>query len=52
MLAHKTLVQLLQADPLADPNFSIPTKFPFVSYAYIKHVWKQDQKVSNCGWRL
>ena len=47
MLAHKTLVQLLQADPLAETNFSIPTTFPFVSYAYIKHIWKQDRKVRN-----
>nr|CAB3264065.1 serine/threonine-protein kinase mTOR-like [Phallusia mammillata] len=44
MLAHKTLVKLLEMDPEMDPSKPLPTTYPYVSFAYIKHVWKQHKK--------
>ena len=47
LLAHKTLVQLLGMDPEKDVNAPLPTTYPYVSFAYVKHIWKQNKKVSK-----
>ncbi|XP_078489638.1 serine/threonine-protein kinase mTOR-like [Ciona intestinalis] len=44
VLAHKTLVKLLNMDPRKEPNKPLPTTYPYVSFAYIKHIWKQNKK--------
>lgn len=46
-LSHKTLVMLLGIDPSKNPDQPIPATFPEVAFAYIKHMWKSDQKVKN-----
>lgn len=45
-LSNKTLVMLLGSDPSLTPNQPIPTDHPPVTFAYIKHMWKSNQKVS------
>uniref|UniRef100_H2Y9H2 non-specific serine/threonine protein kinase n=1 Tax=Ciona savignyi TaxID=51511 RepID=H2Y9H2_CIOSA len=44
VLAHKTLVKLLNMDPKKEPNKALPTTYPYVSFAYIKHIWKLGKK--------
>ena len=44
-LSHKTLVMLLGIDPSKNPDQPIPATYPEVTFAYIKHMWKSDQKV-------
>ena len=46
-LSHKTLVMLLGIDPSKNPDQPIPATFPEVAFAYIKHMWKSDQKVKK-----
>jgi len=43
-LSHKTLVMLLGTDPSKNPDQPIPATYPEVTFAYIKHMWKSDQK--------
>eukprot|EP00795_Rhopilema_esculentum_P000207 gene207-9842_t len=43
-LSHKTLVMLLGVDPSKSPDMPIPATYPEVTFAYIKHMWKNDEK--------
>ncbi|BFZ23557.1 hypothetical protein BsWGS_26596 [Bradybaena similaris] len=43
-LSHRTLVTLLGSDPLKQPDHVIPTTHPKVTYAYLKHMWKDNRK--------
>ncbi|KAK3104575.1 hypothetical protein FSP39_005244 [Pinctada imbricata] len=44
-LSHKTLVMLLGIDPSKMPaDQTIPTTNPQVTFAYMKHMWKNNQK--------
>ncbi|XP_035824600.1 serine/threonine-protein kinase mTOR isoform X2 [Aplysia californica] len=43
-LSHKTLVTLLGVDPSKQPDHNIPTTHPKVTYAYLKHMWKDNHK--------
>nr|QGN03465.1 target of rapamycin [Ixodes ricinus] len=42
--SHRTLVTLLGSDPSSNPNQPLPTTYPAVTFAYIKHMWKSNQK--------
>uniref|UniRef100_T1ISC3 Serine/threonine-protein kinase TOR n=1 Tax=Strigamia maritima TaxID=126957 RepID=T1ISC3_STRMM len=44
MLSHKTLVMLLKTDPSLHPNEPLPTLHSHVTFAYTKHMWKNNQK--------
>eukprot|EP00794_Sanderia_malayensis_P007416 gene7416-8236_t len=44
-LSHKTLVMLLEVDPQKNPDMPLPSTYPEVTFAYIKHMWKNDQKL-------
>ncbi|ESO95689.1 hypothetical protein LOTGIDRAFT_214800 [Lottia gigantea] len=44
-LSHKTLVILLGMDPSSDSR-PIPTTYPHVTFAYLKHMWKNNQRVN------
>ena len=46
-LSHRTLIMLLGADPSNKPDAPVPCTDPQVTFAYIKHLWKNSQKV-NC----
>lgn len=37
---------LLGADPSGKPDTLVPCTHPQVTFAYIKHLWKHNQKVS------
>ncbi|XP_064642053.1 serine/threonine-protein kinase mTOR-like isoform X1 [Lineus longissimus] len=43
-LSHKTLVKLLGVDPSKNPDHPLPTTYPEVTFAYMKHMWKNNQK--------
>ncbi|XP_050412148.1 serine/threonine-protein kinase mTOR [Patella vulgata] len=43
-LSHKTLVNLLGTDPSANTNQPLPTTYPHVTFAYLKHMWKNNQR--------
>nr|FAA04053.1 TPA: mechanistic target of rapamycin [Lymnaea stagnalis] len=43
-LSHKTLVTLLGTDPSKKPDRFIPTTHPKVTFAYMKHMWKDNHK--------
>ncbi len=36
---------LLETDPDKNPDQPIPATYPEVTFAYIKHMWKCDQKL-------
>lgn len=42
-LSHKTLAMLLNTDPSLNPELSIPTHQPQVTFAYCKHLWTQGE---------
>ncbi|XP_078478709.1 serine/threonine-protein kinase mTOR-like [Lampetra planeri] len=44
-LAHKTLVTLLNVDPSTHLDQQLPTSHPRVTYAYMKYMWKSNQKL-------
>lgn len=44
-LSHKTLVMLLGTDPSKQPDQPLPTTYPQVTFAYMKHMWREDKKV-------
>ena len=46
-LSHQTLVMLLGTDPSKHPDQPIPSKFPIVTFAYMKHMYKSGQKVAQ-----
>jgi len=33
-------------DPEKEPGKPLPTTYPYVSFAYIKYIWKLNRKVS------
>lgn len=43
-LSHRTLVMLLGVDPTLQSDMPLPTARPQVTFAYIKHMWKSNQK--------
>ncbi|XP_032242839.2 serine/threonine-protein kinase mTOR [Nematostella vectensis] len=43
-LSHKTLVMLLGSDPSKHPDLPLPTTYPQVTFAYMKHLWREGQK--------
>ncbi|KAK0063750.1 serine/threonine-protein kinase mTOR-like isoform X1 [Biomphalaria pfeifferi] len=43
-LSQKTLVTLLGTDPSKNPDNFIPTTHPKVTFAYMKHMWKENRK--------
>ncbi|XP_060595349.1 serine/threonine-protein kinase mTOR-like [Ruditapes philippinarum] len=43
-LSHKTLVMLLGMDPSKQPDQQIPTVNPKITFAYLKHMWKNNQR--------
>ncbi|XP_053376740.1 serine/threonine-protein kinase mTOR-like [Mercenaria mercenaria] len=43
-LSHKTLVMLLGVDPSKQPDQQIPTVNPKITFAYLKHMWKSNQR--------
>ncbi|KAL5013660.1 hypothetical protein ScPMuIL_007930 [Solemya velum] len=48
-LSNKTLVMLLGMDPSRQPDRPIPTINPHVAFAYMKHMWKNNQKNEAYG---
>lgn len=44
-LSHKTLVMLLGSDPSKHADQPLPTTYPQVTFAYMKHMWREGQKV-------
>ena len=38
---------LLGTDPTKHPDQPIPSKFPIVTFAYMKHMYKSGQKVTH-----
>ncbi|XP_035228341.1 serine/threonine-protein kinase mTOR-like [Stegodyphus dumicola] len=45
-LSNRTLVMLLGVDPSTRPDLPLPCTYPQVTFAYIKHMWKSNQKQS------
>ena len=45
-LSHKTLVMLLGTDPSKQADQPLPTTYPQVTFAYMKHMWNENKKVS------
>ena len=43
-LSHQILVQLLGVDPSKNGDQPIPSVYPEVTFAYMKHMWKSGQK--------
>ncbi|XP_071144772.1 serine/threonine-protein kinase mTOR-like isoform X1 [Mytilus edulis] len=43
-LSHKTLVMLLGTDPTKNTDQPIPTVSPEVTFTYMKHMWRNNQK--------
>ncbi|XP_057312523.1 serine/threonine-protein kinase mTOR-like [Hydractinia symbiolongicarpus] len=43
-LSHQTLVMLLGVDPAKSPEQPIPSLYPQVTFAYMKHMWKSGQR--------
>ncbi|XP_060066726.1 serine/threonine-protein kinase mTOR-like [Ylistrum balloti] len=48
-LSNKTLVTLLGGDPSKRTDQPIPTVNPQVTFAYMKHMWKNNQKKEAYG---
>ena len=46
-LSHKTLVMLLGSDPSKNTDQPLPTTYPQVTFAYMKHMWREGQKVNE-----
>ena len=46
-LSHKTLVMLLGTDPTKNTDQPIPTVSPEVTFTYMKHMWRNNQKVGT-----
>ncbi|XP_033096355.1 serine/threonine-protein kinase mTOR-like [Anneissia japonica] len=44
-LSHKTLVKLMDVDPSLQPDMPLPTTDPHVTFAYMKHMWKDGDRV-------
>ena len=44
-LSHKTLVMLLGNDPSKQADQPLPTTYPQVTFAYMKHMWNENKKV-------
>ena len=44
-LSHKTLVTLLGTDPSKQADQPLPTTYPQVTFAYMKHMWNENKKV-------
>ncbi|XP_012554042.1 serine/threonine-protein kinase mTOR isoform X1 [Hydra vulgaris] len=45
-LSYQTLITLLGTDPSLSPDQPIPSNFPKVTFAYMKHLWKSGQRDS------
>lgn len=43
-LSHKTLVVLLGTDPSKQADQPLPTTYPQVTFAYMKHMWNENKK--------
>ncbi|XP_015759867.1 PREDICTED: serine/threonine-protein kinase mTOR-like [Acropora digitifera] len=43
-LSHKTLVMLLGTDPSKQTDQPLPTTYPQVTFAYMKHMWNENKK--------
>jgi len=43
-LSHKTLVMLLGTDPSKQADQPLPTTYPQVTFAYMKHMWNENKK--------
>ncbi|GFS18339.1 serine/threonine-protein kinase mTOR [Elysia marginata] len=43
-LSHKTLVTLLGVDPSRQPDHMVPTTHPKVTFAYFKHMWRDNHR--------
>ncbi len=43
-LSHKTLVMLLGTDPSKQADQPLPTTYPQVTFAYMKHMWRENKK--------
>ena len=44
-LSHKTLVMLLGTDPSKQVDQPLPTTYPQVTFAYMKHMWRENKQV-------
>ncbi|XP_066917109.1 serine/threonine-protein kinase mTOR-like, partial [Clytia hemisphaerica] len=43
-LSQQTLVTLLEADPYLNQDKPIPSTYPMVTFAFMKHMWKSGQR--------
>ncbi|RMX59040.1 hypothetical protein pdam_00009963 [Pocillopora damicornis] len=43
-LSHKTLVMLLGTDPSKQVDQPLPTTYPQVTFAYMKHMWRENKQ--------
>jgi len=48
-LSHRTLVMLMGADPAKSQVELVSAAEPHVAFAYLKHLWHSDKKVSDFG---
>ena len=46
-LSHKTLVMLLGTDPSKQVDQPLPTTYPQVTFAYMKHMWRENKQVGQ-----
>jgi len=46
-LSHRTLVMLMGADPAKSQAELISAAEPHVAFAYLKHLWHSDRKVTG-----
>ncbi|XP_071946239.1 serine/threonine-protein kinase mTOR-like [Antedon mediterranea] len=44
-LSHKTLVKLMEVDPSLQPDMPLPNNDPHVTFAYMKHMWKDGDRM-------
>ncbi|XP_059160425.1 serine/threonine-protein kinase mTOR-like [Physella acuta] len=51
-LSHKTLVTLLGTDPSKNPEHFIPNTHPKVTFAYMKHMWKDKHQQKEAYQKL
>ena len=49
-LSHKTLVMLLGTDPSKQADQPLPTTYPQVTFAYMKHMWNENKKVGETNY--
>ena len=49
-LSHKTLVMLLGTDPSKQADQPLPTTYPQVTFAYMKHMWNENKKVGEANY--